>query len=674
VLDCDPSKLVTDSSRPLAAGAMAGHKTGRFYGDPHGQHMAVLSAAGRALGLDFSVPWRDLTTHARQVALDGAGDRIFEVEWAYVRGKRTGVHRFQARWPGLLAHVREEYERKHADKRGEAMDALMAPSRCGACGGEKLNAESRSVRCAGLGIHDMLALSVEESLAWFERLDADSRSLTARLRATADVRADIVNRLRRLRDAGLAYLTLDRSAASLSGGEAQRVRLATELGAGLTGITYVLDEPTISLHPRDTARLIGLLRELRDAGNTVVVVEHERDVIAAADHVIELGPGAGREGGCVVAQGRPDQLQRVPASRTAALLAGWQPPGRPTAHPPSVPGIAIRAAAMHNLKDVDVEIPCGGLVCVTGVSGSGKSTLVFGVLAPSAERGEPVNCRDFLVRTPLSSVVRVGHASVFSSPRSNPATHTGAFDDIRDLFTRTGAAAAIGLRRQHFSTSAPGGRCEACEGLGEVRISMDFLPDVWVTCEECAGKRYGPDVLRCTIDGRSVADVLDMTVEEACGFFDVERLGAPAADHREARRSVQKVAAVLDLLRDVGLGYVRLGQPVRTLSGGERQRLVLANGLLQPSDGARLYLFDEPTSGLHRDDVAQLMRMFDRLVDAGHTLVAIEHNLDVIARADWVIDLGPEGGPGGGRVVAAGPPQAIAAAPASHTGRALRSS
>ena len=672
VLDCDPAKLVTDPSRALMAGAMAGHKTGRFYGDPSGQHMAILSAAGRALGLDFSVPWRELGDPAREIALRGAGDRTFDVEWAYVRGKRKGVHRFQARWPGLLACVREEYERKHADKRGEAMDALMAPSRCDACGGEKLNAEARSVRVAGLGIHDLLAKSVEESLAWFERLDADPRSLPARLRATADVRADVVRRLRRLRDAGLSYLTLDRSAASLSGGEAQRVRLATQLGAGLTGITYVLDEPTVGLHPRDTARLIGLLRELRDTGNTVVVVEHERDVVAAADYVLELGPGPGREGGCVVARGTPDELRGMPASRTAGLLAGSPAPHVPAARPPLVPGLAIRAAAMHNLKDVDVDVP-GGFVCVTGVSGSGKSTLVFGVLAPSAERGEPVNCRGFLVRTPYSSVVRVGHAPVFSSPRSNPATHTGVFDDIRDLFARTGAAAAAGLGKRHFSTSTPGGRCEACEGLGEVRVSMDFLPDVWVTCEECGGSRYRADVLRCAIDGRSVADVLDMTVEEAFGFFGSERLAASVADRRETRRSLQNVASVLDMLRDVGLGYIRLGQPVRTLSGGERQRLLLANGLLQPSEGARLYLFDEPTSGLHRDDVARLLRMFARLAGAGHMLVAIEHNLDVIAHADWVIDLGPEGGPGGGRVVASGPPEAIAAAPESHTGRALRS-
>jgi excinuclease ABC subunit A len=661
VLDCDASRLVTDPSRPLAGGAMAGHKTGRFYGDPHGQHMAILSAVGRAFGADFALPWRDLPPQAQQIALRGTGDRTFDVEWAYVRGKRAGVHRFQARWPGLLAYVRDEYERKHADRRGEAIAPLMAAVRCDACGGGKLQAEFLAVRFGGVAINELLAMNVDQALVFFDAIDAGQAHLSGALGATADARSDIVRRLRRLRDAGLAYLTLDRPAASLSGGEAQRVRLATELGSGLTGITYVLDEPTVGLHPRDTSRLVGLLHELRTGGNTVVVVEHDREVIAAADFLIEVGPGAGRDGGRIVARGTPAQFRGSRGSRTAELLAQPAVPELSAPRRHLVPGVGIRGATIHNLENLNVDLPAGGIVCVTGVSGSGKSTLVFDVLASSADRGAPVNCRAFTAHADFRSVVRVGHASAFGSSRSTPATHIGVFDDVRELFAHTETAAALGLPKQQFSTLAPGGRCEACEGLGHVRVS---------TCDECHGRRYRPEVLQCLIDGRSIADVLDMTVEAAGQFFtDAHGYAARSGQPGIKRR----IDAGLAALCDVGLGYVRLGQPARTLSGGERQRLVLAAALVQPAHGASLYLFDEPTTGLHRDDVAQLLRVFDRLAEAGHTLVIIEHDLDVIAHADWVIDLGPEGGPGGGRVVAAGPAAAIARVLESHTGRALRS-
>jgi len=691
VLDCDPSTLLTDPSRPLNAGAMSGHKTGRFYGDPHGQHMAILFAAGRALHIDFSTPWSGLDEDARAIALRGAGDRVFDVEWRYVRGRRTGVHRFQSRWAGLLACVRDEYERKHADARGEAMEGLMAPVTCDACGGGKLKPEFLAVRVAGIGIHQLLAQSADDCLAFFEALATDATLDSQGTAVVAALRSEVTGRLQRLRDAGLAYLTLDRPANTLSGGEAQRVRLATQLGSGLTGITYVLDEPTIGLHPRDTASLVALLGDLRDAGNTVVVVEHDRDVLAAADHVIEIGPGAGVHGGRIVACGTPAEVRRNPASRTARLLAREFP--APSADPrrPLVRGIGIRDARVHNLRGLDVDIPAGGLACLTGVSGSGKSTLVFDVLAPSVAallahrrrerahdpadggphgkqkpagagslvnrvdaRSGAVHCRELALHVPFRSLVRVEHASVGASPWSNPATHTGLFDAVRDLFARTEAARTRGFGRQHFSTLAKGGRCDACEGLGQIRVSMDFLPDVWMTCEACQGTRYIADVLACRIEGRSIADVLEMSVDEAREFFDVGRITGP-----------------LDILREVGLGYVRLGQPARTLSGGERQRLVLATGLMQPGGGPTLYLFDEPTTGLHADDVAQLLRVFDRLIAAGHTLIVIEHNLDVIAASDWIVDLGPEGGDRGGRIVAEGPPETVAAHPESHTGRAL---
>jgi len=676
VLDCDPARLITDPSRPLADGAMTGHKTGRFYGDPHGQHMAILAAVDRALGVDFSVPWQALDEPARSMALRGAGDRVFDVEWKYLRGNRAGVHSFRSKWQGLLACVREEYERKHADRRGQAMEALMAPFACGACGGGKLKAEFLHVRFAGVGIHELLAKSVEDSIALFRAIEAEKgASATERpgvvpSQATADLRSDVTARLLRLHDAGLGYLTLDRPATTLSGGEAQRVRLAGALGAGLTGITYVLDEPTIGLHARDTARLIALLHGLRDGGNTVIVVEHDRDVIAAADHLVEIGPGAGTNGGRLVAQGTPAEVCNASSSRTARLLARSLPRAAASPRRNLVPGISIRGATLHNLTDVDVDIPAGGLVCVTGVSGSGKSTLVFGVLAPSAERRSPVHCRDFQVRAPFRSTTRVDRASVLSSPWSNAATFSGLFDQVRELFARSDGARARGLARKDFSTLARGGRCETCEGLGHVRIAMDFLPDVWTTCEDCHGKRYGSRVLDCTIDGRSIADVLEMGVDEARQFLGGTRPGDPRAGTRHA--VPLQTGRTLDLLQDVGLGYIRLGQPARTLSGGERQRLVLATGLLRPHDGPTLYLLDEPTTGLHADDVSQLLRVFDRLIEAGHTIVVIEHNLDVVANADWVIDLGPEGGDAGGRLVAAGPPGAIAASSHSHTGHALR--
>jgi len=659
ILACDPARLISAPSRPLAGGAMDGHKLGRLYGDPHGQQMATLGAAAAALGLDLSRPFVELEPRAREVALHGAGELELEVTWEYVRGKRSGTHRFRSRWPGLLELVRQEYERTHADRRGEALEELMAPAPCPACGGRRLRPEALAVRVAGLDLSQLLARTVDENLAFVagleEALDAQALAVTRELRAEA------TRRLQRLRDAGLEYLTLDRPASTLSGGEAQRVRLASQLGAGLTGITYVLDEPTLGLHPRDTRRLIGLLHGLRDAGNTVVVVEHDPEVMAAADHLIEVGPGAGSEGGRIVAQGPP-----------AAVLGARPPELRPERPPRSLsPGISLRAATAHNLQALDLELPAGGLIVVTGVSGSGKSSLVFEVLAPSLERAlasggassTPVGCRELVLHAPFAEIVRVGRSSLRTSPWSNPATVTGLAEPLRALFAESEEARARGLRKQHFSTQARGGRCEACEGIGRLRVAMDFLPDVWVTCEDCGGRGYGPEVLACTVAGHSIAELLALSVEAA----------AALASELPGRRA-SELTRGLAVLGEVGLGYLRLGQPARTLSGGERQRLLLAAALLERRGeraGPALYLFDEPTTGLHARDVARLLEVFDRLVAAGHTLLVIEHQLDVIRAADWVIDLGPEGGRAGGRLVAAGPPAAIAACEASHTGRAL---
>ncbi|MCU0251849.1 MAG: excinuclease ABC subunit UvrA [Vicinamibacterales bacterium] len=670
-LECDPATLVSDPSKPLSGGAMDGHKAGRFYGDPHGQHMAALTAAGAALGLDFSVPWEALDDRARDVALRGTGGRMFDVEWQYRRGARAGAHRFTSAWPGLLELVRLEYERKHADRRGEALAPLMAPMPCRACGGGRLKPEALAVRVGGVNIHELLARTVDESLAFFAGVDDGRAAVDDRDRfLSADLGLDIISRLSSLRDAGLGYLALGRSASTLSGGEAQRVRLAAELRSGLTGITYVLDEPTAGLHVRDTSRLLGLLCGLRDAGNTVVVVEHDLDVIAAADHVIEIGPGAGPHGGRVIVSGAPADVASCAASRTGPHL---QARLAPHAHAPRralSPGITVCGAAVHNLSGLDVEVPAGGLVVVTGVSGSGKSSLVFDVIAPSLERAlsagaapasAAVNCGALVLRDAFQSIAAVGSAPLSSSPWSNAATLVGCFDAIRAVFAASPQATSLGLRKQDFSTSGPGGRCDACEGRGQTRVGMDFLPDVWVRCEDCGGARYGPAALTSVAGGRSIADVLAMSVDEAQSWAE-----GLASNHAA---SMRKAFAAL---RDVGLGYLALGQPARTLSGGERQRLALATALLARGAGRTLYVCDEPTTGLHPDDVERLLGVFDRLIDGGHTVLAVEHNLEVIARADWVIDLGPEGGTGGGQLVAAGTPEMVASCDASHTGRALR--
>ncbi len=656
VRECDPAALVTYPDRSLLAGAMDGHKTGRFYGDPDGRYTATLRAAGAAIGIDFGVPWRDLDPAGRDVALHGTGDLELEVDWHYRRGARAGVHRFRTKWIGLAGLVAEEYARKHADRRGAALEPLLRPVTCTACGGRRLRPEALAVRVAGRNIAELLGLTVTESLAFFADLDARTDGGWRR-EAMADLVHDVVARLGRLRDAGLGYLSLDRSAATLSSGEAQRIRLATEIGSGLTGITYVLDEPTAGLHPRDTGRLLGLLRSLRDAGNTVVVVEHDEDVIRAADHVIDMGPGAGEGGGRIVAAGTPGAIAACEASVTGRYLRRAAGESRGSSGRRLRPGICVAHARRHNLRDLCVDVPAGGLIAITGVSGSGKSTLLFDVIATALdgrEASDDVTGPTVATREPFERVIAADRDRIAGGTSSMPATIVGVFDAIRERFAASDHARREGLSRRHFSTNGPGGRCEACEGVGRVRVSMDFLPDVWVPCEECRGRRFQPAVLECRLDGRSIADVLEMTV----------------ADARTAFAAVASVARPLAGLVDLGLGYLKLGQGADTLSGGERQRLLLATELLRGGSGPALFLFDEPTTGLHFHDIAGLLLVFDRLVAAGHTVVVAEHNLEVIRAADWVIDLGPEGGDGGGRVVAEGTPADLAVT-ASWTGRAL---
>ena len=647
---CDPEKLVGDPSHALWDGAIAGSKPGAYYGDPFGQHMAILRAVGEAHGVDFDRPFAELDERARELALRGTGERVYDVVWRFKNKTREGEHRFQAKWLGLLGYVEEEYERKHADWRAEALDPVMHEVACPACAGARLAPELRAVRFADLRLAELCRLDVRAAIAFFDGMEGRLDERTAKL--TAKARREIVRRLRLLDDAGLGYLSLDRPASTLSGGEAQRVRLASNLGSGLTGITYVLDEPTVGLHARDTERLLGLLKGLRELGNTVVAVEHDRDVIRAADHVLDLGPGAGEAGGQLVAQGSPSELTADPASVTGRWLAASTALDRE----PRELGepIRIRSARAHNLAAIDLEIPTGGLVAVTGVSGSGKTTLVFDVLAASLRAGRPVGCAELSGASPASLVV-VDQEPIGASSASTPATFLGLFDPIRALFAKTPRARERAWSKSFFSLQGKGGRCEACEGSGRIRFSMDFLPDVEVPCEECGGRRYRAEVLECRWGEKSIADVLELTVKDALALF-------------EGEKAIRKP---LEVLAEVGLDYVRLGQPTSTLSGGEAQRLKLAAELAKSGCGANLYLFDEPTTGLHPEDTSRLLALFDRLVDAGHTLVVVEHDLEVVRRADWVLDLGPEGGDGGGRIVASGTPEAIARVPGSFTGQAL---
>jgi excinuclease ABC subunit A len=652
---CDPGRLVTAPARSLADGAMDGTKTGRFYGEPRGQYVAALMAAGRKLGIDFGVPFGKLDEDARRIAMYGTGDVAYDIVWSYQRGTRSGDFRFRGPWKGFVHLVNEEYERKHADDRGRAMLALMKEDPCPACRGARLKPRSLAAKFRGLNIAELSALTAREAATFFN--DA-ARSLPPGTPAAAVVAVlgrEILGRLESIRDVGLDYLAMDRDSSSLSGGEAQRLRLAGELGGGLAGVTYVLDEPTIGLHPRDTEKLVAKIGDLAAKGNTVVVVEHDPDVIGAADHVIEIGPGAGREGGRIVAEGTPQDIAANPDSPTGRGLASRNAtpvplPGRPG------PGVRITGASVHNLRNINVEFPSQALTVVTGVSGSGKSSLVFDVLLASALGEKPIGCDRVEGLDRFDRIVPVDQGLPEGGSRSIPATRTGIFDAIRGLFAATDMAKSLGFNKQHFSFLTREGRCETCGGDGSILVSMDFLADVRTSCEVCGGSRYKPEVLQVKYLGKTIAEVLELASAEAISFFSGNKT----------------IVRPLATLSEIGLGYLRLGQPFDTLSGGEAQRLKLATALTRPASGPALYLFDEPTTGLHFTDVARLLEVFGRLIEQGHALIVIEHNLNVIARAHHVIDLGPEGGDAGGAVIASGTPAEVRSCSESYTGAALR--
>ena len=646
----DPRLLVPDERRTLREGAIApwGRK-------PSAYHHNVLAALSRGLGFDLDVPWEKLPAATRHAILHGTGER--EIEFVHERdGKR---YSFRRAFEGVIGLLEKRAREERPEVVREELGAWLGSRLCAACGGTRLRPEARSVRVGGRTIVEVTALSIAGARRFFGALELAPQKAEVSRR----LREEIASRLGFLEEVGLDYLTLDRPAATLSGGEGQRLRLATQIGAGLVGVLYVLDEPSIGLHPRDHERLLRILERLRDLGNTVVVVEHDRDTILAADHVVDLGPGAGEHGGEVVAEGPPAVILEHPRSLTGQYLSGRRsitpPASRRTGN-----GWFLRlsGARRNNLQDVTLEVPLGTITCVTGVSGSGKSSLVIDTLVP-ALAGKLHQARphegdhDALEGWQfLDKVVDVDQAPIGRTPRSNPATYTGLFTPIRELFAETPEAKLRGYGPGRFSFNVKGGRCEACRGDGLVRIEMHFLPDVFVTCQQCGGTRYARDTLEVRYKGRNVAEVLDLTVTEALELFS----------------AIPPVATRLSTLHDVGVGYVRLGQAATTLSGGEAQRIKLARELTRRATGKTLYILDEPTTGLHFADVECLLRVLHRLADSGNTVLIVEHNLDVIRCADWVIDLGPEGGAEGGRIVAAGTPEAIAAEAGSHTGRFLR--
>jgi excinuclease ABC subunit A len=633
------------------------------WGEPTGYlRKVVLPTLAKAFRFDLNAPWGEIPESARHSLLHGAEGRFrFQTD-----GGRGGSRSdYETEWEGILKNVERRYRESASDAVRTSLEEFMVEQPCQTCGGKRLKAESLAVLVEGRSIGDVVDLPVLRAIEFFERIPLRSngtRGLDAEI--AGPILKEVGDRLRFLRDVGLDYLTLGRAATSLSGGETQRIRLATQIGSRLVGVLYILDEPSIGLHQRDNERLLGTLRGLRDLGNTVIVVEHDADTIESADHVIDLGPRAGRFGGEVVAEGDVGAIRQHPSSLTGRYLRGELrvpvPPGRREAPPKH--RLRIVGARANNLQNLTVDIPLGLFVAVTGVSGSGKSTLVtdilYQALARQFYRAKVVPGAHTRIEglDKIDKVIDIDQSPIGRTPRSNPATYTGLFTPIRELFTQLPDAKLRGYGPGRFSFNVKGGRCEACQGDGLVKIEMHFLPDVYVPCEVCKGRRYNRETLEVRYKGRSIADVLDLTVADGLDFFANQR----------------RIAEKLELLNDVGLGYIHLGQAATTLSGGEAQRVKLATELAKRDTGRTLYILDEPTTGLHFEDVRLLLEVLHRLVDKGNSVVVIEHNLDVIKTADWIIDLGPEGGERGGRIVAQGTPENVAEVEASHTARFLR--
>jgi excinuclease ABC subunit A len=632
------------------------------WGEPSGYvRKVILPTLARAFKFDLNAPWRDLPPAARKAILSGVPGKTFTYQWDSARFHGA----YESEWGGVLKYVERRYKETGSDAVREQLDQFMVEQVCPACRGRRLKPESLAVLVNGTSLGDVAEMSVTNALAFFEGVPLREKGRPGLDPEIArPILKEVRDRLRFLQDVGLGYLTLGRSAATLSGGESQRIRLATQIGSRLVGVLYILDEPSIGLHQRDNAKLLRTLKELRDLGNTVIVVEHDEETIRAADHLIDLGPRAGRHGGEVVAEGTLAEVLRHRESLTARYLRGELRIPLPSRRRPVDPDRSLRiiGARHHNLKDLTTDFPLGLFVAVTGVSGSGKSTLVTDILYQALARHfyrakvVPGAHRGIEGLDQIDKVIDIDQSPIGRTPRSNPATYTGLFTPIRELFTYLPESKIRGYGPGRFSFNVKGGRCEACQGDGLVKVEMHFLPDVYVPCEVCKGRRYNRETLEVRYKGKSIADILDLSVADAMEFFE----------------SQPRIRPKLELLNDVGLGYIHLGQSATTLSGGEAQRVKLATELAKRDTGRTLYILDEPTTGLHFEDVRLLLEVLHRLVDKGNTVVVIEHNLDVVKTADWVIDLGPEGGEAGGEVVAKGTPEDVAGVRASHTGRYLR--
>ncbi|MFG1428152.1 excinuclease ABC subunit UvrA [Roseixanthobacter glucoisosaccharinicivorans] len=647
----DPDLVVPDKSRTLKQGAIApwAKSTSPYYGQ-------TLDALAKHYKFKLTVPFADLPEKARDVILYGSGDE--QIAFAYDDGLRA--YETHKSFEGIVRNLDRRWKETESDWAREEISKYFSTVPCAVCHGYRLKPEALAVKVGGMHAGEAGALSVRAASAWFEALPS---VLTAKQNEIAvRILKEIRDRLRFLMDVGLEYLTLARSSGTLSGGESQRIRLASQIGSGLSGVLYVLDEPSIGLHQRDNARLLETLKRLRELGNTVIVVEHDEDAILAADYVVDVGPGAGVHGGRIVSQGTPAQVMADPNSLTGQYLTGALAVGVPTRRQPNPRKmLAVSGARGNNLKNVRAEIPLGLFTCVTGVSGGGKSTLLIDTLYKAvarrlnnaSEAPAPYDKLEGLEH--LDKVIDIDQSPIGRTPRSNPATYTGAFTPMREWFSGLPEAKARGYGPGRFSFNVKGGRCEACQGDGVIKIEMHFLPDVYVTCDVCKGKRYNRETLEVTFKEKSIADVLDMTVDEGADFF----------------KAVPSVREKLETLSRVGLGYIKVGQQANTLSGGEAQRVKLAKELSKRATGRTLYILDEPTTGLHFHDVAKLLEVLHELVEQGNTVAVIEHNLEVIKTADWVIDIGPEGGDGGGEIVAVGPPEEIARSKRSHTGAFL---
>ena len=652
-LKADPALIIQDGGKSILDGAIQASGWNNIRGD--GISRMYFDALSKKYKFSLTEPWDSLSREAKDIILYGTKGELLELHYDQPRGKGVLKQAFE----GICNNIERRYKETQSDASRKELEELMSECPCPECGGRRLRKESLAVTVGGKNIYEFTTLSVEDALVWLDGLTLTEQQLLIADRILKEIRS----RLGFLKSVGLGYLTLSRSAGTLSGGESQRIRLATQIGSSLMGVLYILDEPSIGLHQRDNDKLLATLQNLRDLGNSLIVVEHDEDTMRAADYLIDIGPGAGVHGGQVVAAGTPAEVMANPDSLTGQYLSGKKKIEVPAARRAGNGKILkVVGASENNLRHIDVEFPLGTFTVVTGVSGSGKSSLVNEVLFKrlGAElmrmKVRPGKCDRIEGIEQLDKVVNIDQSPIGRTPRSNPATYTGLFNDIRDLFASTQEAKSRGYGQGRFSFNVRGGRCEACSGDGLLKIEMHFLPDIFVPCEVCKGKRYNRETLEVRYKGKNIADVLDMTVDEGVEFFS----------------ALPKLKRRLQTLQDVGLGYVKLGQPSTELSGGEAQRVKLATELSKQATGKTIYILDEPTTGLHSDDVRKLLEVLQRLVDAGNTVVVIEHNLDVIKCADHLIDLGPEGGDGGGTIVVTGTPEEVAACPASYTGQYLK--